>query len=562
MIYDILEVFKKEYDKSGDKLILDNYTLKDGLYVKVNKDNSCEYFIAETVKKEKIFKTIDGVISKNEIDWFKERDYYSEWLNANKMIFDKKIHNINYLSFFVKIDSYRSTDAKKLIDKDAIKYHFKSLCDYKKFNKAKEKEILKSYAKYLSNKDRKKDLIEKYKFIEKNISDIVEKAKEQNILNYIKVFFDEDIELYKKESEIYYSIKIFNDIAHSKKIDDFVYGLSDSNMNLNSKKPYLEQKAKKISAPFIILDSDALLIKKFLDWLKFQQLINKNPLNNALFLNRDFKEKDLIIDFDYIPVKIGKLENPIYVTNFLKAYDFKTKKFIEDYTIEELYQLETKVDEFFYNKQLTHNYFNDIKVSQYISKDLQTLLYETKNSMVNYFKKYDERGFYQVIKRYGSDFTLEHLRQNRELKAKESLNLNLSLLKHKGENIMDIQNIQKEMIIKLQTSNYEALESEEFFYLCGQVAKYLLSQSEAFQKNADLLEPFLRANSAKKLKKEIEMTYFKYKHKISLNHIKLNNAMSLIMSYDSVEKLSLNMDSFLVGVLSDNIFYMKKEEEK
>jgi CRISPR-associated protein Csh1 len=559
MIYDILEVFKKEYEKSGDKLILDNYTLKDGLYVKVNKDNTCEYFISETVKKEKVFKTIDGVVAKNKIDWFKERDYYSEWLNANKMINDKKIHNINYLSLFVKIDSYTSSDAKKLIDKDAIKYHFKSLCDYKKFNKPKEKEILKSYNEYLSNKDRKKDLIQKYKFIEENILSIVEKAKEHNIINYIKIFFDEDIELYKKESEIYYSIKIFNDIGHSKKIDDLVYGLSDSNMNLNSKKPYLEQKAKKINAPFIILDTDALLIKKFLDWLKFQDLRNKNPLNNELFLNRDFKEKDLIIDFDYLPLKIEKLENPIYVTNYLKAYDYKTKNIIEDYTIEELYQLENKTDEIFYNKQLTHNYFSDIKVSQYISKNLQTLLYETKTSMLNYFKKYDDRGFFQVIKKYGSDFVIEHLRQNRELKAKESLNLKLSLLKHKGENIMDIQNIQKEMITKLETSNYTTLKSEEFFYLCGQIAKYLLSQSEAYQKNADLLEPFLRANNAKKLKKDIEVTYFKYKHKISLNHIKLNNAMSLIMAYDGVEKLSKNMDSFLVGVLSDNIFYMKKE---
>jgi len=559
MIYDILEVFKKEYEKSGDKLILDNYTLKDGLYVKINKDNSYEYYIFETVKKEKIFKTIDGVISKNEIDWFRKRDYYSEWLNANKMIFDKKIHNINYLSLFVKIDSFTSTDTKKLIGQDAIKYHFKSLCDYKKFNKPKEKEILKNYNSYLSNKNRKKDLIQKYRFIEKNILDIVEKAKEHNITNYIKIFFDEDIELYKKESEIYYSIKIFNDIAHSKKIDDLVYGLSDSNMNLNSKKPFLEQKAKKTNAPFIILDSDALLIKKFLDWLKCQQLMNKNPLSQEIFLNRDFREKDLIIDFDYIPLKIRKLENQIYVTNYLKAYNFKTKQIIEDYTIEELYQLEDKTDEIFYNKQLTHNYFNDIKVSQYISKNLQTLLYETKDSMLNYFKKYDDKGFYQVVKKYGSDFVVEHLRQNRELKAKESLNLKLSLLKHKGENIMDIQNIQQEMITKLETSNYTALKSEEFFYLCGQIAKYLLSQSEAFQKNADLLEPFLRANNSKKLKKDIEITYFKYKHKISLNHTRLNNAMSLIMAYDGVEKLSKNMDSFLVGVLSDNIFYIKRE---
>jgi hypothetical protein len=47
MIYDVLEVFRKEYEGKGDKLIFDNYALK-------------------------------------------ERDYYSEWLNANKTFYDKK----------------------------------------------------------------------------------------------------------------------------------------------------------------------------------------------------------------------------------------------------------------------------------------------------------------------------------------------------------------------------------------------------------------------------------------------------------------------------------------
>ena len=43
MIYDILEVFKKLYDESRDKIILDNYLLKDGLYVIVD-DNNQEAF--------------------------------------------------------------------------------------------------------------------------------------------------------------------------------------------------------------------------------------------------------------------------------------------------------------------------------------------------------------------------------------------------------------------------------------------------------------------------------------------------------------------------------------
>ncbi len=554
MVYDILEKFKILYKEKGDELILGAYSLKDGLYVKINKDGLCKYFECKIIKKEKVFRNLEGQEDSKSYDWFKEVDYYSSYLNSNKALFDKKIHNINYFSLYFKAENNEYVKGK-------IREHFNILLSFKKFKDKKEKDILFYFEEYIKLFSRKKDIVKKYRILESNFDEIVQKSKDLEIKNYVKVFFEEDLEKYKKESEIYLSLKIFNDIKYSITIEDDTYGLSNSNMGLNSKKPFLENKTRKLSVPFLLKNKDALMLKKFFDWLKFQQPINKTPLSQEIFLNKDFKEKDLIIDFDYIPLKIEKLEKSIYVTNYLKAYDFKAKKIIEDYTIEKLYQLEVKIDETFYNKQLIHNYFNDIKVSQYISKNLQTLLYETKTSMLNYFKKYYDRGFYQVIKKYGSDVTIEHLRQNRELKAKESLNLKLSLLKHKGENIMDIQNIQKEMITKLETSNYTTLKSEEFFYLCGQIAKYLLSQSEAYQKNGDLLEPFLRANNAKKLKKDIEVTYFKYKHKISLNHIKLNNAISLIMSYDGVEKLSKKMDSFLVGVLSDNIFYMKKEEK-
>jgi len=35
------------------------------------------------------------------------------------------------------------------------------------------------------------------------------------------------------------------------------------------------------------------LKEKFFDWLKFQKFMDKKPLNDAFFINRDFKEKDL-----------------------------------------------------------------------------------------------------------------------------------------------------------------------------------------------------------------------------------------------------------------------------
>jgi len=565
MIYDILEVFRKEYEEKGDKLILDNYELKEGIYIKVNADESIKAFIVKRKNRELNFTDLDGGLNYSAYEWFKARDYYSSYLNSNKSFYDKKIHNVNYLSLFVKIESFVSKEPKKLLHDDAIKYQYKYLCDYKKFKKPKEKEILDTFTKQLQDRGRRRDIVKKYRWIRDNISSIVELAKENEVKNYIKIFFNEPIDLYQKESEIYYAIKIFNDIGFSRKITengkDEVYGLSDSNMGLNSKKPYLEQKTRKEKAPFLIKKEDALLAKKFFDWLKFQKFTDKKPLSDALFINRDFKEKDLIVDFDHLPLKIERLKKPVVIKNHLLLKNGKV--LIEDETIEYLNLLEDKVDEVLYNRQLKNNYYGE--VYKKLDNRFASFIYSTRDAMSGYFKKYDDRGFYVVIKKYATNLAIEHLVRDRFLQAGLSLNLKFSLLenKDKGEEVMDIKKMQEKMIDRIEDANYSNLTSEEFFYICGQVARYLISQSEAFQKNGDMLEAYLRANNSTKLKRVMESDYFKYKHKISLGYVKFNNAMSLIMGYDGNEKLSLskNMDSFLVGALSENIFYMKSEEE-
>ena len=137
MIYDVLEVFKKEYNdpKKGDKLILGNYELKEGIYIRVNYDETIKAFIVKRKNRELIFTDIEGGLNYTAYEWFKARDYYSEWLNANKAFYDKKIHNINYLSLFVKIESFISDEPKKLLKDDSIKIQYKNLCNYKKFMK-------------------------------------------------------------------------------------------------------------------------------------------------------------------------------------------------------------------------------------------------------------------------------------------------------------------------------------------------------------------------------------------------------------------------------------------
>jgi len=164
--------------------------------------------------------------------------------------------------------------------------------------------------------------------------------------------------------------------------------------------------------------------------------------------------------------------------------------------------------------------------------------------MINYFKKYDSREFYQVVKKYGSRFILNSLRAGYELKAKESLNLKLSLLKYKGEEIMKIDEMFSNIKNKLDNSEYSELNKEEFFFLSGQLANYLLAQKEQHQKKQDLLEPYLRCNNSKKLKKELQFSFFQYKHALFFSNKRFNSAMALIQAYGENDRMLDNMTVF------------------
>ncbi len=436
MIYDILEEFKKLYEDKGDNLILGSYTLKDGLYIKIKKDGTCDYFESKTVKKEKIFLNSLGKEDTNTYNWFKETDYYSSYLNSNKSLFDKKIHNINYFSLYFKVENSSYV-------KEKIREHFLHLLSFKKFKDKKEKDILKKYEDYIKVFSRKKDIVRKYKIIIEKYDEIVKESEKLGIKNYIKIFFDEDLVRYKNESEIYLSLKIFNDIKYNKNLDDNIFGLSNGNMGLNSKKPFLENKSRKLSIPFLINSENALLLKKFFDWLKLQPYRNENNVSIDRYLNEENfyiqkktkNDEAEIVDFDYIPLKSDEIKKDfksIYVKNYLKIK--KDKKTIEDYEIRNLNLLEQRVNELFYNNQLVFNYYKDskdIKVSSFLSKELQSILFITKFSMNNYFRKYDKSNFLSIIKKYGTSCILDAFLHSREYKGTEALNLKFAIYKIK-----------------------------------------------------------------------------------------------------------------------------------
>lgn len=610
MLDDLLKVFQKKMDEKGEKLILGSYALKEGLYVKIKKDGNCEYFINKMqvfkedkkTKKELVFLNVNNKQDSVAKNWFKERDYISSYINSNKAILDKKIFSVNYFSLFFKLEN--SDVIKELVQSKKEKNtknnasYFDVFRDYKKFSKKEEKEILKQYETFFLDKNRLKDVETKQKTLTKKYNEIIqqaiakakeielqkinkndkkyvtkksniEKLKAGDLKNFnIRVFFDEPLKSYKNESEIYLTLKIFNSTDYNQHIDNKLIGLSNSNMGLNTKKPYLEHKTKKTIEPFLIEQKTALHYKLFFDWLKNQNR-NQNDriLDDSIFLTKFSKNDEAIIShFDYIPIEsdaFDKKFKPIDVVNFLRIRD-KDKNLLENYKISSIGTLENEVNDIFFNGKLLGNYYTEkIKISDSVSKDLQKILYLTRDGLLLYFKKFDDSRFLYIVKRYFTDLIIELLKQDYGIKAKQALNLKFSILQTQGETSnMDIRKM-KAKVVDLIKQPEQKPSKEEFLFLSGQWAYYLLSQSKASKKNFQMAERYLKAKTLKNLKSALQLDLSKYKHEISLTSPRHKGAVAQVSNYTGEEKItSDDKDIFLVGFTVDNLFYEKTSANK
>ncbi|MCU9809753.1 hypothetical protein LEQ06_17285 [Paraclostridium sp. AKS46] len=104
MLKDCIEVFTKEYDKYGDKLILDNYIPSDGKYILLSTEGQSDFKIEHSIDI-KYNKKTGEVEGRNNIHFNEicNYDYNSKLIDMNKPIDSKKIiQGNNYLSFIIK----------------------------------------------------------------------------------------------------------------------------------------------------------------------------------------------------------------------------------------------------------------------------------------------------------------------------------------------------------------------------------------------------------------------------------------------------------------------------
>lgn len=607
---DLIDIFKAQYNVKGEKLITDNYTLADGIYIMVNTDGSIKY------EKEFDKKSSQPI----EFEELITRDYLSKYLESNKSIEKSKlIHSNNYMSFFMKKETLNLEEfAKKKKEKDIIGFLNKCVDDY--FNVlenprnkySKKKEALKLYEEIEEELGLPNN--EKVNFcrnwIKENIFKIGESLKDYK--GYLKIFFDFPIEEYEKESNRYIIPNIYNSNDYNTEFNGEILGLPNNNMGMNSKKPYLANKTRNSDIPYLINKEDILLQKKFYDYL--YNLAN-NGVNNVYFDITNKIIKPLYKDEEtkrhkenpekhlrayYIRIQKGK-EVELHDFDIITDYNteitglevkeeivnenIRAKTGLRQEKITSIYSLENLVDKIYFNKFLINNYFTPIKELKLNDAKVLEQMALTRDAWFSFIYKGNINQIKAMFEKSSMELIKNSIANNYIVKAFEQFTLREAILDYfklnKDRRISDLNggrrmgdfikpindrlrekiNI-KEKDIREQGVTQAVIESdEEYYFAVGQFISYLFSLSNANTKKQSLINPFLNCKSDERLKQLLERLYKKYNHAIEGNYGRASSLNRMIVGY-TPNKDKVKTDILIAGYLYSSLIYEKNKDNK
>ncbi len=539
MLQDVIKTFKKQYDEKGERYITDSYILLDGEYVIIDiLENNFEVLDKVIVKKDKKDNKFDR--SNQFFEFLQKADYMSMYLNSDKALSDKNIHSNNYLSFFVKKENVNNG---KLNNEVIDKYYEILKNPLIKYKKPKAKKLYKELEEIYGQSDEK--LIDEIKsWIKNNIYDLVEKNSKEN--TYLKIFFKYDLDKYYRESQKYILANIYNKNDYNTTINEKIYGLSNDNMGLNSKKPYLENKTRKSKLPYLLSREDVLMQKKFFDYLSNQVSIGKTniyiddeniePKSDQESIDRDFngiylrikKGKEVEIhDFDTINNYKANIR-PIVLRNITEV-DLNKSELNYNVKIKTLKEIRNLINQVFFSKLLTSNYFTD-------SKDMGI----NDNNLIK-----------------GS------INNGYIFKAGEQFNLRCALKEYfvGGENMADILvDVKASLRDKICQSGTPSIENDkEYYFAVGQLTSYFISLNKSSKKVHSLANPIINAKNDERIKMEFTKMFKKYNYTISRGRKRFDNLMAMISSY--VPESKVNEDLIIAGYLHSNLIFEKEESE-
>lgn len=622
MLKDVGEIFK-DLERKDPKLRLDIHNPHEGIYVKINPNKNIETQLNSLSSSVLVYKRNEEVAKKNHqlFQWFKERDFYNFVINdsSNKTLANKKIWSTTFYSIafreknfikgkqFLKDEEILSfvLDHIDKLNSENRTIAFRNLFESKIFKKSdlsKEEQLerfFKSDMDYLRSKEREDKYESMKTFWEQNFIHIWKKVSHYihqqgiSVKNaYIKLYIEDESEVYQKEHELYLKTRIFNKNDYNTIEEDEIIGVPMS-INQNGKKPFLELKTTKFRTPDRVSLDEAILQKDLFIWLK--NYINQNGKKEAV---KKVSYED----------EIGKLTNS---THYLKlngndvtdhdnvpyrneSIKFEWKNILNYYENGKIDYLNRMVDSrqelvnyisyYFFKKLVVYKYLEDVpkvesgditgniigefvqarkSLFDYANKNINALSIKTLKAMRKTLKELMINGIpvdKSKIKENGSFYE-----QKKQYVRAIDLYLSLGDYVLGGEvmskNYLDIKKCVKEKIWEYDS----VLENnEQFYFLAGQLGFYFMSLSKSKNKNFSMVKPLLTSNKISKVKRFLINQHANYDHEIETNNVPVKKAMELVLSYsdDENKKLTDNDEVMLYCGINAYNFLIKKGEKK
>ena len=575
MIDEALEVFKKIYDKEGEKLVVNKHIPKDGTYILVN-IKSGKIIEILSISYDKKSKKVDGELNPY-YGYFRAFDYYSNLVDMNKPMDPKKtIHSNQIYSFFIKKDSIRENKLTKSI----IEGYKKNLLNPEgKYNSKEAKELYKNIAEKLPKIE--KDVVEDiFLWIEDNVNENL--LENDNKKDYLKIFFVEDnldksLELFKNEHKRYLIPNIFNSNDYNKKIGETIYGLSNNNMGLNAKKAFLENKTRRVSTPYLVNTDEILLQYAFYNYLLpevkhgnyfiyfleneiIPRTYKEGCPNGAKYLLNASYSKD--VDIKNFNV-ISKNNDEEIIINFKEILHQKKKDTDEiEYGNLNREKMMNNINKIlFYNSLLGNFLLNDGDLD---IKDIEIkkLLMKYRNAFYKWFYLNDEAEVKKNIRKIYLDAVMVAIGNGHFFKASQQLDFGFCLEKYfygKSELMEEIMNV-KEVFLNhtLSEEDWEFSNDEEYFFAVGQILAYINYMRNSKAKSLNFIKQLTFVKNIDVLKEKIKKIVISYSHIFETKNKKINRTISNISLYQPKE---IRVDILLAGFTADIIFFKKREEK-
>ena len=606
MIKDCQRFFEKIYEKTGDRILIDAHSPKDGTYVLVKiYDDKIEAEQEFEVYFDKKNRKLCYDPEDNE-EFIKMYDYYSALISMNKPIDSKKkIHSNNFLSFAVK----KSSIFDGGLTSEIIKKYYETLRN-PKLKYGEKKKALKLYEE-VENEIGTPDIefIDRIEtWINDNISRYGADKKE-----YLKIFFRfEDEEktknMYLKEYERYIFPNLYNNNDHNEQIKGITYGLPNDNMGMNPKKPFLDNKSRGgIKVPYLLPQQEAFMQKKFFDYLmnaskEGQKNIYFNvekleeETDNVLNIiercrdeelpetafsgyymrvvevkNRKDKEEAGIQDFQIITNFSPNLKKTFLYKKYLTKKDGYLKGDKEEIT--QAKELQVLINNVFFDGKLANNFFTPASELSLNNSALKRNLLEYRDLIWKWIRsgakpdpKVGERLdklAIRSIKGSLKDGNLGKVKDGNLGKVKDQFCLKQSIKfyfyadKERNEKMLNIGEKLLEKVSKEES--WEIEDDEMYFYAVGKLAEYFLSQSKAEKKPLSKINPFLEAKDDDKIKELLMRDFKKYNYQIGQYYLKFKCLYASVSAYKP--KGAILEDYILQGFLDESVIFSAQKEK-